>query len=682
MNDSRRLTPSWRIGVDVGGTFTDFWAVDGASGERRAFKRPSTPDDPSRAILLGLAEMAESRGVALDCVARLAHGTTVATNALIQRAGGRVALVTTRGFADLLEIGRQMRPHMYDFRRTAPEPLAPPERRFELAERMDAAGRPVLAPGAADIEAAVEAVRASGAEACAICFLFAYLNDAHEQAMARALRAALPELRLSLSSEVQPEFREFERFSTTVLNAFLQPVMDRYLGRLQTGLAGLAPGAALGVNQSSGGLMSLARARAVPVRTALSGPAAGVVGAVHAAGRAGLRDLVTLDMGGTSADMALVRAGAADIAYEREVAGFPVRLPQIDIATIGAGGGSIARFDRDGLLKVGPESAGADPGPACYGKGGGAPTVTDANLLLGRLSARGLLDGGMRLDAGAARAAFEPAAARLGLSVERTAEGVLEIVAANMVRAIRTISVERGHDPRGAALAAFGGAGPLHARSVAAGIGIRRILVPPAPGIVCAEGLLVSDRSETFTASRRMALTEAALPEVRAVVARLEEEAGRWFAREGAGRRRRTDCFLDMRHVGQNFELAVALPDEPGDLHERFMAAHERAYGFRNPEDAVEIVNFRLTARIPQAEAPEPPLPPADGPPPVRERRPVRFEGGASVETPVYDRAALGAGCRLAGPAVVEQLDTTILIHPGDEALADAHGNLLIRIAA
>ncbi len=459
MSDSKRLKPSWRIGVDVGGTFTDFWAVDGASGERRAFKRPSTPDDPSRAILLGLAEMAESRGVALDRVARLAHGTTVATNALIQRAGGRVALVTTRGFADLLEIGRQMRPHMYDFRRTAPEPLAPPERRFELAERMDAAGRPVLAPGAADIEAAVEAVRASGAEACAICFLFAYLNDAHEQAMARALRAALPELRLSLSSEVQPEFREFERFSTTVLNAFLQPVMDRYLGRLQTGLAGLAPGAALGVNQSSGGLMSLARARAVPVRTALSGPAAGVVGAVHAAGRAGLRDLVTLDMGGTSADMALVRAGAADIAYEREVAGFPVRLPQIDIATIGAGGGSIARFDRDGLLKVGPESAGADPGPACYGKGGGAPTVTDANLLLGRLSARGLLDGGMRLDAGAARAAFEPAAARLGLSVERTAEGVLEIVAANMVRAIRTISVERGHDPRGAALAAFGGAG-------------------------------------------------------------------------------------------------------------------------------------------------------------------------------------------------------------------------------
>ena len=503
---------SWIVGVDVGGTFTDFSAVNDRTGETHVFKRPSTPDDPSRAILHGLREMADACGIALGEVSRLAHGTTVATNALLQGRGGKVALVTTEGFRDLLEIGRQVRPHMYDFRRSFPAPPVPAERRFELAERMDAAGEPLRAPAGADIEAVVEAVRASGAEACAVCFLFAYLNGAHERALAGALREALPALHISLSSEVQPEFREFERFSTTAVNAYLQSVMERYLGRLQDGLAQAAPRAGLGINQSSGGLMSAARARAFPVRTALSGPAAGVVGAIHAARSAGIGDLVTLDMGGTSADMALIRGGEADIAYERAVAGFPIRLPQIDIATIGAGGGSIAWFDRDGLMKVGPQSAGADPGPACYGRGNTEPTVTDANLLLGRLSPRGLLDGGMRLDEDRARAAFEPAARRLGLSVERAAEGVLDIVAANMIRAIRTVSVERGHDPRGYVLAAFGGAGPLHARDVAAGIGIGEILVPPAPGIVCAEGLLVSDLRETFTRSERIAVAPEAFP--------------------------------------------------------------------------------------------------------------------------------------------------------------------------
>ena len=679
---NRAEAGSWIVGVDVGGTFTDFSAVNDRTGEAHVFKRPSTPDDPSRAILEGMGEMAEACGIALDEVSRLAHGTTVATNALLQGKGGRVALVTTEGFRDLLEIGRQVRPHMYDFRRTFPAPPVPAERRFELAERMDAAGKPVRTPAGADIAAAVEAVRASGADACAVCFLFAYLNGAHERRMAEALRAALPELHVSLSSEVQPEFREFERFSTTTVNACLQSVMDRYLGRLEDGLASAAPGASLGVNQSSGGLMSVERARAFPVRTALSGPAAGVVGAIHAARRAGFGDLVTLDMGGTSADMALIRGGEADIAYERAVAGFPIRLPQIDIATIGAGGGSIAWFDRDGLMKVGPQSAGADPGPACYGRGNSEPTVTDANLLLGRLSARGLLDGGMRLDEGKARAAFEPAAARLGLSVERTAEGVLDIVAANMVRAIRTVSVERGHDPRGYVLAAFGGAGPLHAREVAAGIGIGEILVPPAPGIVCAEGLLVSDLRETFTRSERIAVSPEASPRIAAILAELEDRARRWFAGESAAEGRQTEVSLDMRHVGQNFELAVALPDRLEELRDRFLDAHEFAYGFRNPEDPVEIVNLRLTAKARLYHAPEAELPPADRPPEPRERRPVRFTGRAFPDTPVYDRARLGAGDRIAGPAVVEQLDATAIVWPGDKARVDAHGNLTIRIAA
>jgi len=500
--------------------------------------------------------------------------------------------------------------------------------------------------------------------------------------VAAGLRAALPELHLSLSSEVQPEFREFERFSTTAVNAWLQPVMGRYLGRLEEGLAAGAPNASLGINQSSGGLMSVERARAFPVRTALSGPAAGVVGAIHAARRAGRSELVTLDMGGTSADMALIRNGEADIAYERAVAGFPVRLPQIDIATIGAGGGSIAWFDRDNLMKVGPQSAGADPGPACYGRGNAEPTVTDANLLLGRLSARGLLNGEMRLDTDKARAAFEPAARRLGLSVERTAEGVLDIVAANMVRAIRTISVERGHDPRGYALAAFGGAGPLHARDVAAGIGIREILAPPAPGILCAEGLLVSDLRETFTRSERIRVAPEAFPRIASVLEQLEAQARRWFAREGAGEDRRIEVSLDMRHIGQNFELAVALPDRLDDLCARFLETHERAYGFRNPEDPVEIVNLRLTARACLYRIPQKPLAPAGGPPRPKETRPVRLGGRAFPETPVYDRDALGAGCRLAGPAVIEQLDATIVVYPGDTATVDSSGAIAIRIAA
>ena len=322
---------------------------------------------------------------------------------------------------------------------------------------------------------------------------------------------------------------------------------------------------------------------------------------------AGRRELITLDMGGTSADTALIRGGRADLVHEREVAGFPIRLPQVDVATVGAGGGSIAWFDRDGLLKVGPLSAGAEPGPACYGRGGGEPTVTDANLLLGRLAPRGLLDGGMALDEGLARAAFEPVAARLRLSVERTAQGVLDIVVANMVRTIRTVSTEHGHDPRGCTLVAFGGAGPLHARRVAAGVGVTEILVPPAPGIICAQGLLVADQREDFTDGERVPVAGCGLERLAGTVARLEAEAEAWFAAEGPGERS-TELSLDMRHVGQNFELAVPMPDGLADLRGRFLEAHERAYGFRNPEDAVEVINVRLAARLRPDRVPAPVL--------------------------------------------------------------------------
>ena len=683
---------AWTIGVDVGGTFTDFYALDEAGGAVHAGKRPSTPDNPARAIIEGLLALATRHRIDLAELRRLSHGTTVGTNALIQRRGGDVVMITTRGFRDLLEIGRQTRPHMYSLVEDHPAPLVERRRRFEIAERMGADGKAITEPTDDAIAATVEQVRASGAGACAVCLLFAFRNPAHEDRIAAALRSALPGLPVCTSFEVQPEFREYERFSTTALNAYLQPVLGRYLASLEQELAGVAPGASLGINQSSGGLMSPERARALPVRTALSGPAAGAVGAAHSAKLSGRRNVITLDMGGTSADVALVRDFRADVSFERDVAGFSVRLPSVDIETVGAGGGSIAWFDRDGLLKVGPASAGADPGPACYGRGGDRPTVTDANLVLGRLSARGLLAGEMKLDESLARAAFEPVARALGFGVERTAHGVLGIVVANMVRTVRTISVERGYDPREFTLMPFGGAGPLHARDVALALGMREILVPPAPGILCAQGLVVSDLKEDFVSSGRIPGDEAGIRRLAEHARDLAGRARAWLDAEGvpAGGHR-LELAVDARYVGQNFELAVpvaagdgveALPvPSPRILRERFFEVHEAAYGYANPHDPIEIVNVRLTARGRLTEASAPRTPPGPGSSPVPfERRAVRFAAEDAVDCPVYERGALRAGHAIDGPAIVEQLDSTTPVFPGDRATVDPAGNLVIRV--
>ncbi len=683
----------WVIGVDVGGTFTDFFAVDPASGEQARYKRPSTPDDPGRAILCGLEEMASRSALELAEAERVAHGTTVATNALIQRKGGKVTLVTTKGFRDLLEIGRQVRPHMYDLQRDAPAPLVPEERRLEIAERITAGGRIVQPLEADEIARMVEAVRASGADACAICLLFAFESPQHEQVLGETLALAMPDMHLSLSSVVQPEFREFERFSTTVINAYLQPVMAGYVERLAAGIGRLAPQAVLGINQSSGGLMTPATARDLPVRTALSSPAAGAMGAAAVARRVGIPDVITLDMGGTSADVALIRNAEPALAYQRTVVEFPIRLPMVDIDTVGAGGGSIAWFDRDGLMKVGPQSAGAVPGPACYGQGGTEPTVTDANLILGRLSARGLLDGEMALDPNLARAALQPVAERLGLGLEQVARGVLDIAVANMVRSIRTISVEKGHDPRDFALMAFGGAGALHARAVAVELGIDRLIVPPAPGILCAEGLIVADLKEDFTTGERLTVDEASLRRAAPLVQGLADQAEVWLAGQhvDAGR---LSIAADMRYQGQNFELTVPLAEaergkamplpDVASIRKTFFAAHDRAYGFHNPHDVVEIVAFRLTARASMHREPIFPALPAEPPPlpDARERRAVWFDSqpDAAVETPVYDRATLTPGMYVLGPAVVEQLDATTPLDPADSASVAVEGSLIITI--
>ena len=683
----------WFVGVDVGGTFTDFYAFDEDQHSVRIHKRPSTPKNPAVAILSGLDDLARDQGVVSGEIARFAHGTTVATNALIQRRGAPVALITTEGFRDLLEIGRQIRPKMYDLKADEPPPLVPRKYRIEIKERIDANGGIVETLEDSAIRKAVETVKASGAEACAVGLLFAFLNPEHERRIGEILKAELPNVFVSLSSSVQPEFREYERLSTTVLNAYLQPIVTRYMDTLKAGLASRIPRAVIGINQSSGGLMSVGRAGEFPIRTALSGPAAGVVGAVHIAKLAGHDDVITLDMGGTSADVALIQDGKAGIGFDQKVAEFPVRLPMVDVNTIGAGGGSIASFDRDGLLKVGPASAGASPGPACYGQGGAEPTVSDANLILGRLSPRGLLDGEMALDPALSASAFAPIADQIGFTLEKTAHGVLGIVSANMVRAIRAVSVERGHDPRGFALMALGGAGPLHAVDVARTLGISTVIVPPAPGILCAQGLVVSDLKEDFVISDRIRVGNEGIVAIGTHVQTLIDRAQDWFASEDIDDSMRwLELVFDMRYVGQNFELPVAVADSdamrdarfriaPDILSQSFFESHDRAYGYHNPKDPVEAVNLRLTAwgRLNHPKTGSDEI--ADGNPTPTETRSVYFNAEAPDAAAVYHRADLLPGHRIVGPAVIEQLDSTALVYPGDTATVDAALNFIIELS-
>ena len=676
---------AWFIGVDVGGTFTDLFVFNRASGRIIVHKTPSTPDDPSRAILRGLEELAELQQVDLKETERFSHGTTVATNALLQRRGGRVALITTRGFKDLIEIGRQIRPKIYSLQDDQADHVVPRADRLEADERILFDGAVHHPLSEKEIVRLVDAVRARDPEACAICFLFSFINREHEAVLAERLRAALPNIYVSASSEVQPEFREYERLSTTVVNAYLQPVMHRYLSELRDALDVQIPKAQIGVNQSSGGLMSLDRAIRFPVRTALSGPAAGAMGAVHVASSAGHPDVVTLDMGGTSADICLIRKAEVGRAFEREINGLPLRMPVVDIHTIGAGGGSVAWFDKDGLLKVGPASAGARPGPACYGHGGTLPTVSDANAVLGRLGGSGLLGGSMALDVGAARQAIAPLAERLGVSIEDVAHGIIEIVNSNMVRAIRVVSVEKGHDPRDLTLMPFGGAGPLHSSGVARLLGIRRILVPLLPGILCAQGLIVSDLKEEFVRTLHAPLDPPGLEALIAAVDELKVLSASWFDEEEITEPARiVSLSADLRYAGQNYELSVLfeLAGRKEELETRltgaFYKAHELQYGFFSDGAPIQIVNVRLIAvgvlRKPQAQ-------PADelahGKAVPQTHREV-FYARQSVRTPVYDRGHLCPGQTIRGPAIIEQMDATTVLMPGDMAMVDPYSNIVI----
>lgn len=675
------------VGVDAGGTFTDFAVTIPSDGRRLLYKVPSTPSEPHRAIVLGIESILSEFNLEAADVVRLSHGTTVGTNALIQRKIGRVAIVTSEGFRDLIEIGRQVRPKVYDIHLDFPPPIVPRELRFEVQERMRADGavvRPLDDAALAGIAARIVEGRA---DCVIVCFLHSYAYPDHENRAAECLRGLLPaSVHVLTSTSVYPEFREYERFSTAALNGALITVMDRYLDRLTTEVAALGVTARPKISQSSGGLMSVEMARRVPIRASLSGPAAGVLATADRARTLGLPNVITLDVGGTSTDVSLIKDGVPAEVSSQTIEGFPVRLPALDVSAVGAGGGSIAWIDTDELLKIGPMSAGADPGPACYGRGGIAATVTDANVLLGRLNGTALLGGRMPIEKSLAEAAVHKLADRLNLGVIETALGVVRVSASTIVKAIRRVSVERGHNPRDFTLFAFGGAGPLCAVDVARDMGIRTIIVPPNPGILCAEGLQACDRTVDLVRSALIPLEANADAAVNAVRRALVQEADAWCALEDVAEAdRRRIWSVDLRYCGQNFELSVPVEDrdftrEDGALlAAAFHTAHEKAYGFASEGEAIEIVNLKVKA-IGLLDRPDMPLldPRPVGMPTAY--RDVVFTRPAAVKTAIYQRGDLAPNQKIAGPALIEQLDATSLIYPADTGTVDRFGNLFIRL--
>jgi N-methylhydantoinase A len=660
-----------RIGIDIGGTFTDFVVYDPAAQRIETFKLLSTPADPAVAVIKGLGRIF-SRGSSR--VAIVIHGSTVATNALLERKGARVALVTTRGFRDVLQIGRQNRPVLYDLFADPSPALVPPELRFEIDERVTHTGQ-ILRPLNPDqVEELIPSLRSHNISSVAVCLLFSFLRPEHEQTVAAQLRSS--GFLVSLSSEILPEFREYERTSTTVVNAYVSPVLDKYLSHLEQSLD---PQTRLRVMQSNGGNISPAESRKFGVRCILSGPAGGVVGCETIGNlldpACGSR-LISFDMGGTSTDVSLID-GKPQIITDATVGGCPIHIPMMDIHTIGAGGGSIAHVDAGGALRVGPESAGADPGPACYGRGD-LPTVTDANLVLGRLSADHFLGGEMPLDPARAQAVMLKLGDELNLTSEQAALGVVAVSNAHMDRALRLISVERGHDPRRFMLLSFGGAGGLHAVDLARGLGVPSVLIPPLASTLSAFGMLAADVIKDYTLTVMLPGTTP----VSDLAGRLEVLAKRGhreiLAESIPADLIRVERFLDMRYRGQSYELIVPFSDT---VYDDFHHQHQYQYGYANETGSVEVVNLRVRAIGRGAPPPLTPRPVQghDPSPAFIESRPVIFSVG-TIATNFYRGEDLEPGNRLQGPAVVVRSDTTILLGANDRAEVDQFDNLRIEV--
>jgi N-methylhydantoinase A len=677
------------VGVDIGGTFTDFMLYDTESGSVHVHKVPSTPAEPERAMVAGLAELCTSAGLAPADVTGVFHGTTVATNAVLEHKGARTGMITTRGFRDIVHIGRHQRPLHYSVMQDIPwqaHPFVRRRHRKVVTERIVPPAGEVLTPLDEDeVRAAARELREDGVEAVAVCFLFSYLNPEHERRAAAVVREEMPGAFVTTSADIVPQFREFERFTTATMSAFVGPKTGSYLDRLETALEKEGVSGELHVMMSSGGVASARTAAERPVTLLLSGPAAGVLGGQWAGALCGRRRLITFDMGGTSADIGIVTEDGISEASARDawVGGYPLLVPMLDVHTIGAGGGSIAYVDEGGAFRVGPRSAGASPGPAAYGYGGEEPTITDAHVVLGRIDPERFLAGRMKLDRAAAVDAVESLAGRLRLDLAETAEGILTIANSNMARAISSRTIEKGHDPREFALVAFGGAGPLHAAEVADSLEIPEVLVPPYPGITSAGGLLASDLKYDQMRTVFQLQGSVDVERLNRELDELEADLRGWLERDGVrGNDVEVTRALDCRYVGQGYELRVALGDGSftEEALEQFHALHAREYGSAYG-DPIEIVNARVTA-VGRRQALEAPAAPSGSPDEalVGESEGVfRVDGSLqAMPTRFYDRALLPVDESLEGPSVVFHLDTTTVVPPGWSARADASGNLLL----
>ena len=685
------------IGVDVGGTFTDAVLADTRTDRLAIHKVPTSSDDPSLGVMRALTELCQQQTIPLDSIALIYHGTTIATNALLEYKGATAGMITTQGYRDILHIGRHQRPHHYSIQQEIPwqdRPLVRRRYRTGVPERLIPPHGEVLIPlDEAAVRTAARELKDAQVESIAVCFLFSYLNAEHENRAREIILEEYPEVFVTTSASLAPQFREFERFTTTAINAFIGPGVQRYISQLEQRLRRAGIGAELRIIRSNGGLATPRVVAQKPALTLLSGPAAGVLGGAWTGERSQRSRLITFDVGGTSADIGVVTDGQFSEATARDtwIAGYPLLVPMIDIHTIGAGGGSIAHIDPGGGFRVGPHSAGSQPGPAAYGRGGSQPTVTDANILLGRLDTQNFLGGAMALDAAAARRAIHTLADQLGLSELETAEGIVTILNSNMANAIRSRTVQKGIDPRAYTLVAFGGAGPLHGAEVARLLGIPECIIPPYPGITSAVGLLTTDVKYDATRTAFQVSTEFDLPRLNAAFTQMQNELRQQFSDDGIAQAEvRFTRFADVRYVGQGYELRVAVPPGPLDaaaldrIIERFHHQHESEYGHFFADSSLEIVTVRLVGIGPAQKIQ---AAPASGSGSLRaalvKTRPSVFRVQnelRSLDTAFYRRERLPVDEEISGPAVILQTDSTTVVPPDCRFRLDTHGNLLMRI--
>lgn len=671
-----------RIGVDVGGTNTDICAIDEATGELMVYKLPSSLKDQSQAVVGGVKKIVEKYGLDYNEVDRFIHGTTVATNAILETRGARTALITTKGFRDLLEIGRQKRPDLYDLQMDKAPVLVPRNLRYELSERMNYRGEILEELKDEEILTLIEELKKSHAEAVAVLFLNAYLNPENEARVKELIETHLPGIYISTSSEISNQFREFERLCGTVLNSFVGPEVKKYLDNLQNTLKQIGIKKVY-INHSNGGLMSINEAATYPIKTGLSGPAAGVIGVQYLMNLIDVKNVITIDVGGTSTDISMIVDGNIESSKDKNISGYPVRIPSIDISTIGAGGGSIAWVDNGGILKVGPQSAGAEPGPACYARGGTEAAITDARVVLGHLNNKELLNGQLPIDSSLSFKAVEKLSEKIGMNVEETARGIITVGNSNIVKEIKNVTVEKGYNPSDFALVAFGGAGPLHAAELMEELSMPMSIIPKTPGLLAAYGLLTEDMRRDFVQTSVMDLGQTDFSVITTMYDRLEHDADVWFDKEQIPMDERgLDYYLDMRYKGQNYEISVPYDKSIQNveaLRERFTETYLRLYSYTS-EDEVQIVNFGLSAigRISKPRIEREDYVGEDSSSAIMGERIVLLEDGSRENYILYDREKLHCGNVINGPAIVEQMDSTTIILNNQKAVVDEYFNMII----